>query len=190
MTDLPHAPPEPVRLHVPRTIVLVGLMGAGKSALGRRLAALLELLFVDADTEIEVAAGCSIAEIFERHGEPAFRDGERRVIERLLKDKVCVLSTGGGAFMDSRTRQLVAERGISIWLRAGLDVLLSRTARRNDRPLLNNGDPRGTLMRLMKERHPIYAEADITVDSADSGLEETTRRVVEALQRYLSESRV
>ncbi len=123
-------------LKVPRTIVLIGLMGAGKSCIGRRLATLLGLRFADADAEIERAAGCTIEEIFERHGEAAFRDGERRVIQRLLGQSVQVLATGGGSFMDPKTRAAIHEQGISVWLRADLDLLLKRTGRRNYRPLL------------------------------------------------------
>jgi shikimate kinase len=170
---------------ISKTIVFVGLMGAGKSCMGRNLAKVLGLTFVDADAEIEKAAGCTIEDIFELHGEAAFRDGERRVLARLLDGPVCVLGTGGGAFMDPETRAHVRRRGISIWLRAELDLLLARTARRNNRPLLKTGDPRAILARLMEERHPIYAEADITVDSADGPPEVTLERVVTALQDYL-----
>jgi shikimate kinase len=170
---------------ISKTIVFVGLMGAGKSCMGRNLAKVLGLTFVDADAEIEKAAGCTIEDIFELHGEAAFRDGERRVLARLLDGPVCVLGTGGGAFMDTETRAHVRRRGISIWLRAELDLLLARTARRNNRPLLKTGDPRAILARLMEERHPIYAEADITVDSADGPPEVTLERVVTALQDYL-----
>lgn len=188
MIELHPAVSELPPIVTPKTIVLVGLMGAGKSAVGRRLAAELELPFIDADTEIAAAAGCTIPEIFERHGEPAFRDGERRVIARLLKNEVCVLSTGGGAFMDARTRRLTAQRAISIWLRAKLETLMARTARRTDRPLLNNADPRGTMRRLMDERYPIYAKADITVDSAGGTLDDTVRRVLTELRRHLGQT--
>ena len=169
-----------------KTIVLVGLMGAGKSCIGKRLAHRLGLTFVDADHEVERAAGCSIAEIFERHGEANFRDGERRVIARLLDNPVHVLATGGGAFMDPRTRALIGERAISIWLRADLDLLLRRVARRNDRPLLQVAEPRQKLAELMTQRHPIYAEADIAVDSADGPPDATLERVVEALESFLA----
>jgi shikimate kinase len=169
-----------------RSIVLVGLMGAGKTCIGSRLAARLGLPFVDADTAIEEAAGCSIADIFEIYGEAAFRDGERRVISRLLEGPVQVIATGGGAFMDSETRARVRERGISIWLRADLDLLLSRTARRNHRPLLNKGDRRTTLQRLMDERYPIYAEADITVDSGRESPDATVERTLESLEAFLA----
>lgn len=169
----------------PRTIVLVGLMGAGKSAIGRRLAQRLHLPFVDADQEIERAAGCSIEEFFARHGETAFREGERRVMARLLDQPVHVLATGGGAFIDPATRALVRERGISVWLRAELPLLLERVQRRSNRPLLKQGDPRQVLEQLMEKRYPIYAEADVTVDSRDNPAEQTTQDVVDALQRHL-----
>jgi shikimate kinase len=172
-------------LKLPKTVVLVGLMGAGKTAIGKRLAQRLELGFVDADKEIEAAAGCSIAEIFERHGEQSFRDGERRVILRLLENPVHVLSTGGGAFMDPETRARVAERGISIWLRADLDLMLKRVSRRNDRPLLQVADPRAKLQELMDLRYPVYALADITVDSVDAPPEITVERVYDALTAHL-----
>lgn len=167
-----------------RSIVMVGLMGAGKSSIGRRLAVRLGLPFVDADTEIEAAAGCTIAEFFERHGEAEFRDGERRVIARLLESEPKVLATGGGAFMDAETRAAIADAGISVWLRADLDTLVRRTARRSNRPLLNNGDPASTLESLMETRHPVYAQADIVVESDDGPPEETVDRVVDALAAF------
>jgi shikimate kinase len=148
-----------------RSIVLVGLMGAGKSTVGRRLASVLRLPFHDADQEIETAAGCSISDFFERYGEPAFRDGERKVIARLLAGPRHVLATGGGAFMDPTTRALIKDQGLSVWLRANIDLLMERVTKRPTRPLLKNEDPRGTMERLMAERYPVYAEADITVDS-------------------------
>jgi shikimate kinase len=172
-------------LHVPKTIVLVGLMGAGKSSIGRRLAQALALPFTDADTEIEAAAGVSVEEIFARDGEAVFRSGERRVIARLLDNPVQVLATGGGAFMDADTRALIRARAISIWLKADIDVLLARVSRRNNRPLLKNGDPRATLARLMEERYPVYAEADITVESVDGPPEATLARVMTALGEFL-----
>ena len=167
-----------------QTVVLVGMMGAGKSAIGRRLATQLGLPFVDGDTEIEKAAGCSIADLFAAHGEAAFRDGERRVMARLLAGPACVLATGGGAFMDPDTRAAVAAAGVSVWLRADVDTLLARTARHKDRPLLNDGDPRQVLERLATERAPTYALADITVDSNDRPVEETTDAVIEALRAH------
>jgi shikimate kinase len=169
---------------VDRSIVMVGLMGAGKTAIGKRLAARMELPFVDTDKEIEQAAGCTIPEIFARFGEPAFRDGERRVIARLLAGPRCVLATGGGAFMDAETRAAVKAAGLSVWLKADLDTLVRRTARRTNRPLLNSGDPREVLAGLMAMRYPVYAEADIQVQSLESPPDETTSRVVEALTRY------
>ncbi|MDE0780428.1 MAG: shikimate kinase [Alphaproteobacteria bacterium] len=169
-----------------KSIVMVGLMGAGKSAIGRRLATQLDMPFIDADTEIETAAGCSIEEIFERHGEEAFRDGERRVIARLLEDPPVVMATGGGAFMDETTRTLVTKFGISVWLRADLDTLVRRTANRNNRPLLKSGDPVKTLKSLMVIRHPIYELSDITVESYDAPLEETVNRVCASLYAYLT----
>jgi len=164
-----------------KTIALVGLMGAGKTSIGRRLAQRLGLPFVDADAEIEAAAGTSVEEIFRRHGEAAFRDGERRVIARLLDGPVQVLATGGGAIMDSSTRALLRARAITVWLRADLDVMLARVARRNNRPLLKGGDPRAVLESLIAERYPVYAEADITVDSVDGPPEATLERVLAAL---------
>jgi shikimate kinase len=169
-----------------RTVVLVGLMGAGKTNIGRRLAARLHLDFVDADAEIEAAAGESIPDIFRRHGETVFRDGERRVIARLLDRPVHVLATGGGAFMDAQTRARIRERGVSIWLRAELDLLLARVGRREDRPLLQAGDRRAILAALIEKRHPIYAEADIVVDSVDGPPELTLARVVTELKRFAS----
>ncbi len=166
------------------TIVMVGLMGAGKTSIGRRVAARLGLPFVDADDEIEAAAGSSIEDIFERLGEASFRDGERRVIARLLDGPPIVLATGGGAFMDPETRERIAATGISIWLRADIDTLVRRTSRRQDRPLLKDGDPREILTRLMEQRHPIYQQADIVVDSFEAPAEETLQHVLDALDAY------
>ena len=170
---------------VDRTIVLVGLMGAGKTAVGKRLARRLALPFIDADHEIERAAGCTVTEIFQYWGEPAFRDCERRVIRRLLTDGRQVLSTGGGAFMDPETRALVLDQSIAIWLRADLEVLLTRTSRRNTRPLLNDGDPREILTALMAKRHPIYAQAHLVVDSTEDSIDHTVDQVVAALVAHL-----
>jgi shikimate kinase len=164
-----------------RTIVLVGLMGAGKTKIGRRLAVRLNLPFFDSDNEIETAAGETIAEIFRNRGEAVFRDGERRVIARLLGQSAHVLATGGGAFMDPATRALIARRGVSVWLRADLDVLLARVSRRNNRPLLQRSEPRAVLADLIERRHPIYAEADIVVDSSEGSAEQTTNRVIAAV---------
>lgn len=175
---------EPATLKMPKTVVLVGLMGVGKTAIGKRLSQRLELGFVDADKEIEAAAGCSIAEIFERHGEQSFRDGERRVILRLLENPVHVLSTGGGAFMDPETRRYIRERGISVWLRADIELLLARVSRRDDRPLLKTGDKRDVLARLIEERYPTYAEADIVVDSEDVPHERMVEKIVTGLEQF------
>lgn len=174
-------------LKLPRTVVFVGLMGAGKSRIGRSLAAHLGLAFQDADGEIEKAADCTIEEIFTRYGEEEFRRVERQVIARLLDGPVKVLATGGGAFMDPETRQAIREAAIAVWLRADLELLLKRTSRRNNRPLLKTGDPREILDRLMTARYPVYAEADIVVDSVDGPPDVTLGRVVEALQAFLAE---
>ncbi len=164
---------------------MVGLMGAGKSSIGRRLAHRLGLPFVDADHEIETAAGCTIEEIFERYGEVAFRDGERRIIQRLLERPAHVLATGGGAFMDAETRARIKAAGISVWLRADLDVLVRRVERRTNRPLLKRGEPREILAKLMDQRHPVYAEADICIDSLDGPADATVDRVIAALEAHL-----
>ncbi len=168
-----------------RTVVLVGLMGAGKTCIGKRLAKHLGMKFADADAAIEQAACCTIPEIFAQRGETAFREGERRVIARLLDDPPHVLATGGGAFMDPVTRAKIKDRAVSIWLRADLEVLMRRTARRGNRPLLKQGDRRAVLERLIAERHPIYAEADIAVESADIPAEVTAERVAAALEAFL-----
>lgn len=167
-----------------RSIVLVGLMGAGKTTVGRRLAQKLGLPFVDADIEIERAAGKTIPEIFEHHGEAAFRDGERRVIARLLEDGQRVLATGGGAFMDETTRANIAARGISVWLRADLDVLMRRVVRRANRPLLKQGDPRSVMERLIGERYPVYESADITVESLEGPHEVVVDDVISKLEEF------
>ncbi|MDZ4777386.1 MAG: shikimate kinase [Alphaproteobacteria bacterium] len=168
-------------LVVDRPIVLVGLMGAGKTTVGRRLAALLRLPFVDADEEIEKAAGLKIAEIFAMHGEEEFRRGERRVIARLLHGPPQVLATGGGAFMNDETRALVLAHATSVWLRADLDVLMRRVEKRDNRPLLKQGDPRATMERLMAERYPIYGEADLVVDSNNGPHASAVTAVIRAL---------
>ncbi|HUB94827.1 MAG TPA: shikimate kinase [Stellaceae bacterium] len=170
---------------LPRTVALVGLMGAGKSSIGRRLAQRFKVPFVDTDNEIEAAAGATIEEIFERHGEAVFREGERRVIARLLDGPVQVLATGGGAYMDPATRALLHMRAVTVWLSADIELLLSRVTRRNNRPLLKNADPRSVLEHLILERHPIYAEADLTVETIEGPPEATLERVVSALQPWL-----
>jgi shikimate kinase len=165
-----------------RTVALVGMMGAGKSSIGRRLAMRLGVPFRDADSEIESAAGCTISEIFERYGEPAFRDGERKVISRLLTEPPHIMATGGGAFMDATTRAALKEQAVTIWLRAPVDVLLARTQRRDSRPLLRNGDPRATLERLIAERSPTYALADHTLDSEDGPHGASVEKIVSLLE--------
>ncbi len=166
-----------------RPVVLVGLMGAGKTSVGTRLAHLLGARFLDSDDEIERAANLSVPEIFERYGEAHFRSGERRVLARLLAGPPAVIATGGGAFMDPETRALVRAGAVSVWLRAALDVLLQRTAGRTHRPLLNRGNPRDILARLIETRYPVYAEADLAVDSlADQSHEHMAVRILEALQ--------
>ena len=165
-----------------KSIVLVGLMGAGKTCIGTRLARKLGMYFVDADDEIEAAANCTVEEIFTRYGEQAFRDGERRVIARLLAGEPRVVATGGGAFVNAKTRDNVRRMGISIWLKADIDVLLQRVSRRNNRPLLKNGDKRLTLERLIDERYPCYAEANLTVESGAESPDATVTKVIDALK--------
>jgi shikimate kinase len=177
MTDGAPSPELPLPSPLGRTIVLVGLMGAGKSVIGRRLAQSLQVPFRDADAEIETAAGLSVNEIFARHGEAHFREGERRVIRRLLSEPPHVLATGGGAFMNEETRALIAERATSIWLKAELAVLVRRVAKRNTRPLLKDGDPEEIMRRLMDERYPVYAMADITVETQDGPHDEVVAAI-------------
>ena len=164
-----------------RSIVLIGLMGAGKTALGRRLAARLDLPFVDADSEIEDAAGATISEIFTEHGERYFRQGERKVIARLLQEAPQVLATGGGAYMDEETRANIKARGVSVWLKADLRVLMKRVGRRDHRPLLAGVDPGAVMRKLIEARYPVYAEADITVESRDVPHELIVDAVIDAL---------
>ena len=150
-----------------RNIVMIGMMGAGKTSVGRRLAAALDLPFVDADAEIEQAANLTIAEIFSNYGEDHFREGERKVIARLLDGETKVLATGGGAFIHPQTREKIRQVGISIWLKADLPILMRRVARRNHRPLIATGDKEATMRKLMQERYPVYEQADITILSCD-----------------------
>jgi shikimate kinase len=168
-----------------RPIVLVGMMGAGKSTIGRRLAARLKLPFVDADTEIEAAAGMSIPDIFETHGEPHFRDGEARVIARLLDGGSAVLATGGGAFMREETRNRIDSKAVSIWLKADAEIIMKRVKRRADRPLLQTVDPAATVGRLLEEREPVYRRANITIWSRDVPHEKIVDECVEALHALL-----
>lgn len=169
-----------------RSVVLIGMMGAGKSSVGRRLAARLGLPFVDADAEIESAAGSSITDIFARHGEAHFREGERKVIARLLGSGPQVLATGGGAWMNEQTRDSVAAGGVSVWLKADIETLARRVRRRNDRPLLQGGDVAAKLRRLSLERDPVYALADIIVRSRDVPHDDVVAEIIEALAARLS----
>lgn len=166
-----------------RSIVLVGMMGVGKSTIGKRLAARLGLPFVDADEEIVKAAGMTITEIFDRFGEPAFRDGERRVISRLVEGPPQIIATGGGAFMNDETRSLILEKADAVWLDADIEVLVERVGRRDDRPLLRNKDPREVITRLAEERNPVYALAPIHIKSAAVPHEVTVERIIKALER-------
>jgi shikimate kinase len=167
-----------------RAVVLVGLMGAGKTSVGRRLADKLEIPFVDADHEIEQAAGKTIPEIFADHGEGYFRDGERRVIARLLESGGKVLATGGGAFMQPETRDVIRKNAVSVWLRADLPLLMKRVRRRSNRPLLKAGDPEEVMRRLIDERYPVYAEADITVDSRDVAHSSIVNDIIKLLANW------
>lgn len=168
-----------------KPVVLVGLMGAGKSSVGLRLARALGVQFVDSDDEIVVAANMPIAEIFERYGEPHFRSGERRVIARLITSHPAVIATGGGAFMDPETRATIRAHAVSVWLSAPLDLLVARTAGRTHRPILNRGNPREILGRLVAERYPVYARADCTVQSrARQTHEEMAARIIAALDAH------
>ncbi|HVF36447.1 MAG TPA: shikimate kinase [Sphingomicrobium sp.] len=172
---------------IDRPIVLVGLMGAGKSTVGRRLAKRLRLPFVDSDVAIEEASGSPTAELFERYGEQDFRDGERRLVARLVEGNVGVIATGGGAFNDPGTRQLLNERAITVWLDAPIDVLAERTGRRNNRPMLRNGDRAGTLARLAEERKSFYAEAKIHIRSGAGAHGDVVEAIVAALQQHFAE---
>ena len=172
-----------------RPVVLVGLMGVGKSTVGRRLAKRLGLPFVDSDSAIEDAAGLSPAEVFERYGESDFRDGERRLVARLIEGEVRVIATGGGAYVDARTRELLNERSITVWLDAPVDVLAERTSRRDTRAQLRTGNPQATLERLSDERRPSYEEAHIHVMSGEGAHKEVVDAIVEALEHHLSKGR-
>jgi shikimate kinase len=167
-----------------RPIVLVGLMGAGKTSVGRRLAEKLGVPFVDADHEIEAAAGKPIKEIFADHGEAYFREGERRVIQRLIGNGAQVLATGGGAYMNEETRQRIQEHGISVWLRASLPLLMKRVAKRQDRPLLQADDPEAVMRALMEKRYPVYALADVAVESRDVQHGQMVNDVIRALAQW------
>ena len=169
-----------------KPIVLVGLMGAGKTSIGRKLACRMRVPFIDADQELEKAAGCTITEFFEKFGEKEFRRGEKRVLARLLKTWPCVLATGGGAFMDFETRALIKSTAVSIWLNADLDTLDARLAQRSGRPLLQTKNPRATLQSLMEKRYPIYAEADMIVETINGSVDVTVDKVYESVIDYFS----
>ena len=169
-----------------RSVVLVGMMGAGKSTIGRRLSARLRLPFLDADTEIEAAAGMSIPDIFETHGEPHFRDGEARVIARLLDGGPAIIATGGGAFMREETRNRIGAKAVSIWLKADADIIMKRVKRRADRPLLKTADPAATVERLIEQREPVYQHANLTIWSRDVPHERIVDECLDALHAWLS----
>ena len=179
------APLAAIAARITRPVVLVGLMGVGKSTVGRKLASLLQRDFVDADEAIVEAAQRSIPEIFETFGEAYFRDGERRVIARLMDESHGVIATGGGAFVDPATRALVLERGIAVWIDCDIDTLVERTARRGNRPLLKNGDPHDILTRLAQERAPFYGQAHIRVVSETGPHADTARAIIEAIDQWL-----
>jgi shikimate kinase len=182
---------EAIARRINRPVVLVGMMGVGKSSVGKRLAALLRCPFVDADEEIEAAAQMTIPEIFENHGEPYFRDGERRVIARLIQDALSqdggrkVIATGGGAFINGETRTLILERAIAVWLDSDVETLMERTARKDNRPLLKQGDRRQILTRLREERRPAYAQAPIHVTSGAGPHSRTVSKVLQEIARWL-----
>jgi shikimate kinase len=169
-----------------RSVVLVGLMGVGKSTVGRRLAKRLGLSFVDSDDEIADAAGYPPAEIFERYGEQDFRDGERRLVARLIESEIRVIATGGGAYVDPNTRKLLNERAITVWLDAPVDILAERTSRRDTRAQLRNGDPKSVLQKLDEERRPSYAEAHIHVKSGDGAHKDVVEAIVHALEEFVT----
>ncbi len=185
-----HSLGEPGNIEAPyanRTIALVGLMGAGKSTVGRRLAESLGREFYDNDVEIEKAAGLSVADIFAIHGEAEFRRGEQRVLERLLKEPPHVLATGGGAYLNPETRDLLREKAITVWLSADMETLWKRVSRRSHRPLLKAADPRGVLARLFKERAPVYSKADLTIESVDGPHSRTVNAILKALKEWTPE---
>ncbi len=170
----------------PKTIVLVGLMGAGKTSIGRRLSKRLTIPFYDSDQEVEIAAGCPLKNIYEIYGEEAFRLGEYKVIDRLLNQEVHVLATGGGSFSSDRTREMIKEKSITVWLKADINTLLARVSRRTDRPMLENtANHRPILEQLIEERYPLYGEADVIVDTLDEPTNITVDRVILALAEFI-----
>jgi shikimate kinase len=184
-TALTQADIDRIGRRIDRSIVLVGLMGAGKSTVGKRLAAMLGRDFVDADDAIEEAAQRSVGEIFEEFGEAYFRDGERRVIARLIEEKHGVIATGGGAFVDPETRGLILDQAIAVWIDCDIDTLVERTSRRNTRPLLKNGDPKTILTDLFDKREPFYAQAQVRVLSEDGPHNDTARAIIEAIDEWM-----
>ncbi len=172
-------------LHIDRPIVLIGLMGSGKSTVGRRLAKMMGTDFADSDYEIEQAAQLSIPEIFERFGEPHFRDGERRVISRLVEEGAGVIATGGGAFMNEDTRALILEKAVAVWLDCDIETLVERTSRKDNRPLLKDGDPHEILSRLHETREPAYSQAQVHVATKDGPHEDTAMQILEAIDAWL-----
>ncbi|WP_417320811.1 shikimate kinase [Emcibacter sp.] len=179
-----------LRYPLTRSIALVGLMGAGKTTVGMRLARRLGIPFLDSDAEIEVAAGHTVSEIFEKYGEKDFRDGERKVINRLITGPNIVLGTGGGAFMDEDTRKTLKEKAVTVWLRADVELLVERTSRRDTRPLLQKGNPKQILRELAEKRYPVYAQADINVESGAGAHEEVVNNIIRKLNHYLAEERL
>ncbi|WP_010297097.1 shikimate kinase [Candidatus Odyssella thessalonicensis] len=178
--------PSQLSFRAPKTIVLVGLMGAGKTSIGRRLAKRLDVEFFDSDHEVEVAAGCPIKEIFNIYGEDAFRVGEYRVINRLLDQQTHVLATGGGSFMEEKTREVIKQKAISVWLKADLETLVARVSRRTDRPLLEDAEAHhDVLSQLIAERYPVYEGADVIVDTYDEPTNTTVDRVIVSLAEYI-----
>lgn len=177
--------PTKVSFLPPKTIVLVGLMGCGKTSIGRRLAKRLDLPFCDSDQAVEEAAGCSLKEMYSCFGEDEFRKGEFKVIKRLLNESTCILATGGGSFVTEETRQLIQEKAISVWLKADLETLLARVSRRSDRPLLSEGDPREILDGLINERYPMYEMADVHVQTLDEPTGITVERVIQAVGDFI-----
>lgn len=175
--------PEFANLHLSRSLVLVGLMGAGKTTIGKRLATTIGVPFIDSDNEIVEAAGCSISDIFEIYGEQVFRDLELRVMTRLLSGPPCVLATGGGAFIQPAIREAIQEKAMAVWLKADLDVLVERVSRKDSRPLLKAGDKKEILSRLMHERYPIYSEADMVIDSNAGPHETVVKDIIEMLRQ-------
>ena len=180
------SPPHPVMplVALRKSVVLVGLMGAGKSTIGRRLAQVLDTPFVDSDNEIVEAAGCSVSDIFDIHGEDIFRDLEQRIVLKLLDREPSVIATGGGSFINPTIRKAIKEKASSVWLKAELEVLVERVSRRNTRPLLEQGDKREILSKLMADRYPVYGEADITIDSSNDAHEVVVKRILEALKAH------